>query len=144
MKENFRLRADQDHKPPSQDYWKSGAWYDADGISARPSGCAGGAGKLRSSIHMPRWASRITLEIIEVRAERLQRISSADCFAEGIDPETDETYLAAEHAQLGGVQIRGGSAERCAYASLWESINGKGSWDANPWVWVVSFRKLSP
>ena len=92
------------------------------------------------SIHMPRWASRLTLELTEVRVERLQDISNDDCFAEGIDPETDETYLIAEHHQLGGVSLRGGTPERCAYAALWESINGSGSWDANPWVWALSFR----
>jgi hypothetical protein len=97
-----------------------------------------------NSIHMPRWASRITLEITKVRAERLQSITSEECFAEGIDPETDETYLAAEHARLGGVQVRGGTEERCAYAALWERINGPGSWDASPWVWAISFKLVKP
>src|SRR3990167_735907 len=50
VRENFRLSADQDDKPPSQDYWKSGAWYAADS-EGEPSGCAGGAGRLRSAIH---------------------------------------------------------------------------------------------
>lgn len=98
------------------------------------------AGRWRPSIHMPRWASRLTLELTDVRVERLQAISDEDCFAEGIDPETDETYLAAEHYRLGGVSLRGGTPERCAYAALWESINGPGSWDANQWVWVLTFR----
>lgn len=86
--------------------------------------------KLRPSIFMPRWASRILLEITAVRVERLQSISGPDCWAEGIahadwDPE------------------RYGSVVEC-YRDLWESINGPGSWDANPWVWVIEFRRLLP
>lgn len=73
------------------------------------------------AIHMPRWASRITLEITGVRVERLQDISEDDCWAEGIpySPDVDPVH---------------------EYRALWESINGPGSWDANPWVWVVEFK----
>lgn len=78
--------------------------------------------KWKPSIHMPRLASRITLEVTEVRVERLQDISIADCIAEGIP--------------------RGGGIEKREYRELWERINGASSWDANPWVWVVSFRRL--
>lgn len=88
------------------------------------------AGKLRPGIHMPRWASRITLEIVAVRVERLNDISEADAAAEGIEPmflgDTDEMK------RLGA---------RVAFKSLWESINGAGSWEANPWVWVIEFRR---
>ena len=84
----------------------------------------------RPSIHMPRWASRITLEVTGVRVERLQDISEADAEAEGIDfirhyPDADETLTA-----------------KVLYEVLWESINGPGSWEANPWVWVIDFRRL--
>jgi hypothetical protein len=84
----------------------------------------------RPSIFMPRWASRITLEIVSVRVERLQDISEADAEAEGIDfirhyPDCDETLSA-----------------KTLYEVLWESINGKGSWAANPWVWVVEFKRI--
>lgn len=79
---------------------------------------------------MPRWASRITLEIVAVRVERLNDISEADAAAEGIEPmflgDTDEMK------RLGA---------RVAFKSLWESINGAGSWEANPWVWVIEFRR---
>jgi hypothetical protein len=81
----------------------------------------------RSPIHMPRWASRITLEVVSVRVERLQEISREDCIAEGIQ-HTFKGY------EISGLQHE--------YAALWESINGKGSWDANPWVWVVAFKKM--
>lgn len=83
VREAFRLRDDQDAKPPSQDWWKSGAWYFADDPALEPSGCGGGAGKLRPSIHMPRWASRLTLAVSEVRRQRVQDISRNDCGYEG-------------------------------------------------------------
>lgn len=96
-------------------------------------------GKWTPSIFMPRWASRITLEITGVRVERLQSISGDDCFAEGIDPE-GEAYSEGEHFQIGGSPI---SAERYAFNSLWRSINGDESWEANPFVWVISFAKAA-
>lgn len=78
------------------------------------------------SIHMPRWASRITLKVTDVRVERLQDISEKDAWAEGCEGFDDD--------------VSGGKSGYCEYAELWESINGKGSWEANPWVWVVEFR----
>lgn len=79
----------------------------------------------RPSIHMPRWASRITLEIIGVRVERLQDISDEDAMAEGcqaeIIPPNFQSY-------------------RAGYATLWDAINGPGAWDKNPWVWVIEFK----
>lgn len=80
-------------------------------------------GPWRPSIHMPRWASRITLRITDVRVERLQSISEADAIAEGV-----------EHRGL----------PQIAFANFWESINGAGSWDVNPWVWAISFERVSP
>ena len=87
------------------------------------------------SIHMPRAASRITLEITSVRVERLQDISEADALAEGV---TDDGSLVTD---LAG-NDRGGAF--AAFATLWEVINGVGSWDDNPWVWVVSFKRAFP
>jgi hypothetical protein len=91
----------------------------------------------RPSIHMPRWASRILLEITEVRVERLQDISEADAGAEGV---------------LGWDYKRSGvprwdeprSTNRDEFRKLWQSINGPSAWDANPWVWAISFRRLKP
>lgn len=77
------------------------------------------------SIHMPRWASRITLEVTSVRVERLHEISDDDARAEGAPGPFDSLFT-----------------PRLRFERLWESINGPESWDANPWVWVVSFRKL--
>ena len=85
------------------------------------------------SIHMPRHASRITLEVTGVRVERLQDIDLADALAEGI---SDTGALILDSA---GNEQGGPIAE---YAVLWEQINGTGSWDANPWVWVLDFKGL--
>lgn len=89
--------------------------------------------KRRPSIHMPRWASRITLEIISVRVERLQDISEADVKAEGI------TLL----RMVKGLLRKDWTPQR-SYSELWEQINGPGSWAANPWVWVIEFRRIKP
>jgi hypothetical protein len=87
------------------------------------------------SIHMPRWASRIDLEVTGVRVERLQDISRADAVAEGAPPS---------HPSIDAVSRSFGYADfsRSWYAQLWELINGPGSWDANPWVWCVAFRPV--
>jgi hypothetical protein len=87
-----------------------------------------------SPIHMPRWASRITLEVIGVRVERLQSISEADAMAEGVNVHPDH-HDKPRTSIYSPVQ---------AYRDLWESINGAGSWGANPWVWVVEFRQVTP
>lgn len=93
------------------------------------------------SIHMPRWASRILLEITAVRVERLQDISDRgptnDCCAEGVYHCGMECPT---YEQWHGAEFR--SAEKFMYRQLWEQINGPGSWDANPWVWVVEFKRI--
>jgi len=82
--------------------------------------------KWKPSIHMPRAASRITLEITEVRVERLQDISRGDAMVEGCPFPNMAAY----------------NDPRKWYADLWESINGPGSWDTNPYVWVIEFKRL--
>ena len=82
---------------------------------------------------MPRWASRITLEITGVRVERLQDIDISAAQAEGVS-DTGSLILDSAGNEQGGPIAE--------YAVLWEQINGPGSWDANPWVWVVEFRKV--
>lgn len=93
----------------------------------------GRGGKKRPSIFMPRWASRLTLELNDVRVERLQDISEADAYAEGVAIPSHHAF-----ASSGNPELR--NEARCAYQQLWESINGPGSWDANPWVWALTFR----
>lgn len=84
----------------------------------------------RPSIHMPRWACRLVLEVTDLRVERLQAISPADALAEG----------AMEWASEQDTPIRDLPAgdERIAFAALWDSTGG--NWEADPWVWVVGFR----
>lgn len=86
----------------------------------------------RPAIHMPRAASRITLEITGVRVERLKSISSDDAYAEGAAEWAAET-------------VRDGNkypSAVAAFQALWESINGPESWAANPWCWAVEFKHL--
>lgn len=86
----------------------------------------------RPSIFMPRAASRLTLELTSVRVERVQDISDIDLIREGIDPE----YVGADQKQL----------RRSGYQYLWDSLNAKRgySWESNPWVFVLSFKRIQP
>ncbi len=97
--------------------------------------------KWRPSIHMPRWASRITLEVTAIRVERLQDISEADAQAEGVTPKWEPGCSGRLMEALGGFSFRPAAS---AYAELWEQINGPGSWSANPWVWVIEFKRVTP
>ena len=98
----------------------------------------------RPSIFMPRWASRITLEITDVRVERLQEISEADCVAEGIVAHRKGGWWWEQPPPgIEGTNHFGAKTARDAYRALWESINGSGSWDVNPWVWAISFRRVT-
>lgn len=91
------------------------------------------------AIHMPRAASRITLEVTGVRVERLQAISEADAIAEGCTQNHNGYFLGGPHEVSGLKQM---ATARQAYCDLWEHINGPGSWSANPWVWVVEFKRV--
>ena len=107
----------------------------------------------RPSIHMPRWASRILLEVVSVRVERLNDCSQMDAIAEGAvsirsqawDREHfpvwrylfDEAVAAGAKPPIGPTPVQ-------AYQALWDSINGTDSWDTNPWVWVVEFKRAMP
>lgn len=92
----------------------------------------------RPSIHMPRWASRILLEIVSVRVERLQDISETDASAEGL------LYSTEHMGHWSGTGDKWFMTARHAYRDLWESINGPGSWDLNPLVWVIEFKRVTP
>jgi hypothetical protein len=96
-------------------------WFEADGKAPNLA-----AGKLRPGMFMPRWASRITLEITGVRVERLQDISESDALAEGVK---------------NSLHLPGGRFAKENYEHLWWTIHGDGSWEANPWVWVIEFKK---
>jgi len=105
------------------------------------------------SIFMPRWASRITLEIVDVRVERVQDITKKDAIKEGIQwsEAFPEGYTVGASLDPSGMMVGGSykfhaySATQC-FAKLWDSLNatrGYG-WDVNPWVWVVEFRQIQP
>lgn len=79
------------------------------------------------SIHMPQWASRIALEITEVRVEQLNNISEEDAKAEGVPTEC---------CVLGDKHFPG-------FRSLWKNVYGEDSWQANPWVWVINFKRIT-
>lgn len=98
----------------------------------------------RPSIHMPRWASRLLLEVTAVRVERLKDISVADAEAEGIDWTTIGMHPGVDIDIDGQLWPAGERKIVDAYRNLWESINGPGAWDANPWVWVVGFKRVAP
>lgn len=103
----------------------------------------------RPAIFMPRAACRIELEITGVRVERLNNCSAANARAEGLiryeyfwrDSEYPLEDVAYEPFEASPVRY---SDPVAAYAALWESINGVGSWAANPWVWVVDFKRVAP
>lgn len=117
----------------------SDVWYEADGVPPHdvytnpPTDVWG---KCRPSIFMPRWASRITLEVLSVRAERLHDITEDEAAAEGLpaienpdyDPEDPCDDVEFSHV--------------AAFAALWDEINGKGAWDANPFCWRIEFRRV--
>lgn len=120
-------------------YPKVHPWfYLADGDETK------GYGSWKPSIHMPRVAARIILDVVDVRIERLQDITNADCLKEGIGrhvpvPGDGPTIYTNYEGKNAGVLY----TPKASFLSLWESINGPDSWDLNPWVWVVEFSKIN-
>ena len=107
----------------------------------------------RPSIHMPRWACRILLEITDVRVERLNAISEEDAQSEGVHTEVwDQTVVARNYAAIDGFfqfwtedmphYVEMNQLYRSSFRSLWESIYGAENWQANPWVWVIEFKRV--
>ncbi len=110
---------DADWKPHTKDYQYEGAW--------------------RPSIHMPRWASRILLEITDVRVEQLNAISEEDATAEGVPPAGS---LLPDYPGTFLTPKGDFATAKVAFQCLWESIYGEESWKANGWVWVISFKRV--
>lgn len=126
VKETWRTNKDYDSLKPSDLMATAPIRYEADGafgslVNWYPSEMLG---RIRQSIFMRRWMSRITLEITGIRVERLQEISPADAVAEGV-----------------GIFPKSMSAQK-RFREVWESINGPGSWETSPWVWVVEFMRI--
>lgn len=94
----------------------------------------------RPAIHMPRWASRITLEITDVRVERLHSISERDALREGLF----QLPASGRYCLQPGMQYFGMASHSAkeVYSWLWASVYGEESWAANPWVWVIEFKRI--
>lgn len=135
VREAWRARLyNQDVPPRDLDPWATRLHYDADGT---PPECDDGTNwqRARPSIHMPRWISRLTLTVTDVRVQRLQDISEADARAEGAKPDRGGGGMAGIYSRMG--------VDPYAYArgfrDLWNSLHGPDAWDANPWVVALTF-----
>lgn len=139
VRETFGYVSPDEHERPHSE---CNIEYRADlppGCTDRPGNwpaeeCAGDPARprWRPSIHMPRSAARIILEITDVRVERLNDISNDDALAEGMDDGTSEAALSVGWFEK----------PRRAFQRLWARIYGQESWDGNPWVWVVEFKQV--
>jgi hypothetical protein len=129
VRENFRFGAGYDNVKPSavpkESFVK--VWYEADGETPPH-----GFGKQRPSIFLPRYFSRLTLKITDIRVERLQSISDSDAVAEGVRDLGDGV---GEMNMSYGIQ-------KALFCNLWKKINGAASWDSNPFVWVIGFERV--
>lgn len=86
----------------------------------------------KPSIHMPKEACRIRLKILDIRAERLHDMPVDDILKEGVNNGVSNPLMGARWENM----------QRMAWEELWKNINGKESWDSNPWVWVISFEQI--
>ncbi|HFZ1094875.1 TPA: hypothetical protein ACIJTY_000356 [Klebsiella oxytoca] len=117
-------RASAIQKPNNYGLWSSPDGFDFEGAWT-------------PSIHMPRWASRILLEITNVRVERLNSIHDVDAMREGI-----QNLTTCSHADFGIPGVVNAQHPVRAFQLLWESIYGADNWKANPWVWVIEFKRV--
>ncbi|AYO80141.1 hypothetical protein [Sphingobium yanoikuyae] len=127
VKETWRAHRAYDQYRPGLIGTESRIWYEADGRDNCDQ-----HGKGRPSIFMPRWASRLTLVVTDVRVERLHKISEADAQAEGVD----RLVMYDSGAFYAGFPE---GTYRCGFAGIWSHINSAEAWEANPWVVAVSF-----
>ena len=127
VREAWRTVREADDTPPRDMNAAYRLWYEADAVADHHAHQLG-YGKLRPSIFMARWASRITLEVTGVHVERLHDIRRGDAMAEGYPFK----------------KVAKGIDEAHWFADLWQQINGESSWVANPWVWVTQFKRVTP
>lgn len=115
-------------------------WYKDTDVD-EPTGCGDDMGKWRPSIFMPRWVSRIILEIVSIKVERLQDITEADAKNEGVSMDVWHGGKSEDLSQPAH-DVR--ACYRTAFANLWDSINAKRGygWDSNPWCWVLKFKRV--
>lgn len=144
VRETWATSQDYDHIPlrDAGFYSRDSIWYRAECEDVHP-----GRGVWRPPSCMPRWASRLTLEITSVRVQRLQDISEEDAQDEGVEPMriTEEDIAEATSDSIEDRLVRalgpGEFPHRFAFELYWQDIYGKRApWSSNPWVWVVSFR----
>ena len=145
-REAWRTWNGWDKLPPRDLAENSHIRYEADGAyknGRKPRGSDEVWGKLRPGMFMPRWASRITRTVARVRVERLNDISERDAIAEGIDAHRASSkcpLLYRDYSLAFNDPFEWFRNPIDSYRTLWEKINGPGSWKANPLVWVVEFR----
>lgn len=126
VKETWRTNKVADELPPRLLSGEGRVWFEADRDNCDAHG------RIRQSIFMPRWASRLTLTVTDVRIEQLQAISDEDALAEGIQTTPDGSIFHVEHDHHAAVPAT-------SFMGLWTSINGTESWLSNPWVVAISF-----
>lgn len=145
VKETWRPEVVHSHAMDACDCGDVAVTYRADGARASfPDGSTPNEWTLPKAakrgnvtpLFMPRWASRLTLEVVSVRVERLHDITEEDARAEGVKPLGDTGWWCT------GVDTEPLPTARVAFQYLWHAINGAESWDANPWVWRVEFRRM--
>lgn len=141
VREAWRTSPAYDDLKPSWISGDKGIFYEADGFWKSWEGGETGlisGGRKRPSIFMPRWASRLTLIVADVRAQRLQDVNYDDLLAEGI--QSTEIYIRREKACVEN-NSECGSVSRASFQELWDSLNAtRGyAWADNPWVWAVTF-----
>jgi hypothetical protein len=140
VREHWRADTAYDGTAPRDLSNRVALWFEADGATVGD----GVKGRFRQAMHMPKWASRITLHVAEVRVQRLQEISDEDAIAEGIEDVTREIAPGDTSLRFWKRYRDGGwngyvDNPIGSYASLWTEINGPGSWEANPWVTATTF-----
>jgi len=139
VRETWAMSYDTEYHPElasnEQEHWETGYVYKADGKPFYQ------IDKWKPSIFMPREACRLRLEITNIRVERLQEISHGDAMSEGVDHVIDKItgYCGYDYLH-GGYNLMTNPYN--GFCSLWKSINGKESWESNPYVWVIEFKKL--
>jgi hypothetical protein len=146
VREAWRTYESLDHLAPRDIGRGAGVEYVAGGsnVNGHEAEKLHGMGRYRHSQFLPRWASRITLEVTDVRVERLQEISEDDAILEGAleahdtDRQVDSWARWTQRVDPGA---HVGTA-RGAFAALWERIHGPNSWAASPWVWAITFKPV--
>lgn len=124
-----------ENTPDAAEKWSSLYYYRGRGKA--------GIGNTVTAIHMPRWASRLSLEITDVRIERPHDISEADAEAEGIrEPSLGDLHM-IDRGVASSVP-RAQAPPLVLWEFLWKHVNGHAAWDANPWVWAVTFKRVTP